>query len=79
MARKFQHSFIVCNCKQVSLGEILFAVKEKNAKTLSDLGKITDAGTSCKCCTCKKNDKGQEKKALYLDEILNKYNKRKNG
>lgn len=75
MARKFQNSFIVCNCNQVTLGEILFAVKEKNAKTLSDLGKITDAGTSCKFCTCKKNDKGEKKKPLYLDEILNKYNK----
>jgi NAD(P)H-nitrite reductase large subunit len=33
MARNFPHSFIVCDCKQVSLGEIIHAIKEKGAKT----------------------------------------------
>ena len=37
MARNFPHSFIVCDCKQVSLGEIIHAIKEKGAKTLEDL------------------------------------------
>ena len=37
MARNFPHSFIVCDCKQVSLGELIYAIKEKGAKTLEDL------------------------------------------
>ena len=45
MARNFHHSFEVCTCKRVTLGEIVYAIKEKNAKTLEDLGNLTDAGT----------------------------------
>ena len=45
MARNFPHSFIVCDCKQVSLGELIYAIKEKGAKTLEDLEDLTDAGS----------------------------------
>lgn len=75
MARKFHHSHIVCTCKQVTLGEILYAIKEKNAKTLEDLGEITDAGTCCKSCKNPQSDIGVEKMELYLEEILDKFNK----
>ena len=37
MARNFPHSYEVCTCKHVTLGEIIHAIKEKNAKTLDDL------------------------------------------
>ena len=73
MARNFQHSFEVCNCKHVTLGEIIHAIKENNAKTIEDLGRLTDAGTSCKCCQCKEKDIGSVKMELYLDEILKKF------
>ncbi len=73
MARNFSHSHIVCVCKQVSLGEILFAIKEKGAKNLDDLARLTDAGTSCGCCRKKEDDIGEQKMELYLDEILNKF------
>lgn len=73
MAKKFHHSFEVCKCRHVSLGEIMFAIKDKNAKTLKDLALLTDAGTSCKCCIKKDLDIGEEKKELYLTQILNKF------
>ncbi|WP_198304455.1 (2Fe-2S)-binding protein [Arcobacter vandammei] len=75
MARNFHHSYIVCECKQVSLGEIIFAIKEKGAKTLQDLATLTDAGSSCGCCRSAKDDIGEKKMELYLDEILRKFEK----
>ena len=56
MARKFHHSFEVCSCKQVTLGEIIHAIKEKGAKTLEDLENLTDAGSSCKSCKNEESD-----------------------
>ncbi|PRM90775.1 (2Fe-2S)-binding protein [Aliarcobacter cryaerophilus] len=75
MARNFPHSFIVCDCKQVSLGELIYAIKEKNAKTLDDLEDLTDAGSSCGCCKSSETDIGEQKMELHLDEILKKFNK----
>ena len=75
MARNFPHSYIVCNCKQVSLGELIYAIKEKSAKTLEDLEDLTDAGSSCGCCKSNEDDIGEQKMELYLDEIIKKFNK----
>lgn len=75
MARSFPHTFEVCTCKHVTLGELIYAIKEKDAKTLEDLGNITDAGTCCKSCRSSEEDLGVEKMELYLTEILNKFNK----
>lgn len=75
MSKIFPHSFIVCECKQVSLGEIIFAIKEKNAKTLEDIENITDAGGSCGSCRCVKDDIGVEKMQLYIEDILKKFEK----
>ncbi|NQY23706.1 MAG: (2Fe-2S)-binding protein [Campylobacteraceae bacterium] len=76
MAQKFLHSYIVCSCKNVSLSEILFAIKEKNAKNLKDIAFYTDAGSACGSCTCKEKDVGEKKMDLYLSQILDKYNKK---
>lgn len=73
MARKFQHSYEVCTCKHVTLGEIIHAVKEKGASDLDKIGELTDAGTCCKCCVSSETDIGSEKMELYLVEILNKF------
>ncbi|WP_228283433.1 (2Fe-2S)-binding protein [Arcobacter sp. FWKO B] len=62
----------VCKCKHVSLGEILYAIKEKNANTLEKLQNITDAGTACGSCVCENDDIGEEKLDLYLVDILKK-------
>ena len=75
MARNFPHSFEVCTCKHVTLGEIIHAIKEKDAKTLEDLERLTDAGSCCKSCKNPQSDIGVEKMELYLEEILNKFNK----
>ena len=75
MARNFPHSFIVCDCKQVSLGEVIFAIKAKGAKTLDNLEDLTDAGSSCGCCKSNEDDIGEQKMELYLDEIIKKFNK----
>ena len=75
MARNFPHSYIVCNCKQVSLGEVIFAIKEKGAKTLDNLEDLTDAGSSCGCCKSNEDDIGEQKMELYLDEFIKKFNK----
>lgn len=75
MAKSFPHSFEVCTCKHVTLGEIIYAIKEKGAKTLEDIGNITDAGTCCKSCKNSQSDIGVEKMGLYIETILNKFNK----
>jgi len=72
MAKKFHHSYEVCKCKHVTLGEIIHAIKERNATTIEKIGELTDAGTSCKCCQSPEKDIGSEKMELYLSQILNK-------
>lgn len=70
---KFHMSHEVCTCKKVSLGEIIHAIKEKGARTIEDIEKITDAGTACGCCKSEKDDFGDPKMELYLDQILKKF------
>ena len=77
MARNLQHSYEVCTCKHVTLGELIYAIKERDAKTLEDLGNLTDAGTCCKSCKNPQSDLGVEKMELYLEQILKKFNKEK--
>lgn len=75
MAKRFHHSYEVCNCKHVSLGEILHAIKENNANTIEEIGDKTDAGTCCGCCISEEKDFGEEKMELYLTTILDKFKK----
>jgi NAD(P)H-nitrite reductase large subunit len=69
----FQYSHIVCGCKHVTLGEIICSIKDNNAKTIEEIGNITDAGTACGCCKCEKDDFGDPKMDLYLEKILKKF------
>lgn len=77
MAKKFHHTHEVCSCKQVTLGEILHAIKENGAKNLEEIGEKTDAGTCCGCCVSSEKDFGEEKMELYLTTILDKLVKEK--
>lgn len=70
---EFHFSHKVCTCKQVSLGEIVHAIKENNAKTIEEIGDLTDAGTACGCCKCEADDFGDPKMELYIDQILKKF------
>lgn len=71
---KFHMSHMVCECKKVTLGEIIHAVKENGAKDLEEIKQLTDAGTACKCCTSKEKDFGDPKMELYITQILEKFN-----
>jgi len=71
--KSFKKSHIVCTCKQVTLGEILHAIKEQGASSLDDLEDFTEAGSCCGCCRCEEDDFGEEKMELYLSEILDKF------
>lgn len=68
----FEYSHVVCNCRHVTLGEIVCAIKDNNAQTIEDIGKITDAGTACGCCKSLEDDFGNPKIELHLAEILNR-------
>jgi bacterioferritin-associated ferredoxin len=76
---KFDYSFVVCGCNQVSLGEVVFAIEQQNANTIRQIGNITDAGSLCGCCQSKQKDFGQQKKKLYLETIIQKCVKSKNN
>ncbi len=71
MAKKFEHTYEVCFCKHVTLGEIVYAIEQKGADTIEKIGTITDAGTVCGCCKSKEDDYAL-KHILYLDQILKK-------
>ncbi len=70
---KFHYSYVVCECKKVTLGEIVHAIKEKGAKSIDDIGNLTDAGCACGCCKSSKDDFGDPKMKLYLEDIIKKF------
>jgi len=41
---------IVCNCMQITRGEIVKAILENNIKTIEELQEATEAGTVCGNC-----------------------------
>ncbi|MBI3873828.1 MAG: (2Fe-2S)-binding protein [Arcobacter sp.] len=69
----FHYSHKVCECKKVTLGEIIHSIKEQGAKSIEDISKLTDAGTACGCCKSLKDDFGDPKLQLYIQDILKKF------
>lgn len=43
-------SKIICKCKKVSEYEILFSIRNQNAKVWGDIQRITGASTGCGRC-----------------------------
>jgi len=41
---------IVCNCMQITKGEIIEAIKIGNLKTVDEVGEETEASTVCGSC-----------------------------
>jgi len=41
---------IVCNCMQITKGEIVEAIKAGKLKTVDEVGDETEAGTVCGSC-----------------------------
>jgi NAD(P)H-nitrite reductase large subunit len=70
---KFHYSYVVCECKKVTLGEIIYAIKEKGAKSIDDIAQFTDATTACGCCKSAKDDFGDPKMKLYVEDIIKKF------
>ncbi len=66
--KKFDLDHTVCECFDVTLGELLEAIKNGN-DTLEALMDETDAGTACGLCRSAEDDEGKERE-LHLDEIL---------
>lgn len=69
----FQYSYEVCNCRKVTLGEIIHSIQEQNADSIEKVGELTDAGTACGCCRCAADDFGDPKMKLYIEQIVNKF------
>ena len=53
---------IICNCMQITRGEIIDAIKKDGLKTVEAVGEETEAGTVCESC----HDDIQE----ILDEFI---------
>ena len=75
MIENFEKDYEVCNCRKVTLDNIVQALKNKNAKTLRDIQDITSAGTDCRHCIFPEGDFGKIKKKIYCKDILNEFNK----
>jgi len=45
-----ENNDIVCNCMQITKGEIVEAIKAGNLNTIEEVGDITEAGTVCGTC-----------------------------
>ncbi len=41
---------IICNCMEITRGEIIDAIKNNNLKTVDEVGDATEAGTVCGSC-----------------------------
>ncbi len=70
MIENFEKDYEVCNCKKVTLKEIIFAIEEKNANTLGAIQDTTSAGTDCRHCIFPEGDFGKVKKKIYCKQIL---------
>lgn len=71
----FEESYEICNCKRVTIKDIVDAVKSGEAKTLRDIQDVTTAGTECRHCVFPEGDFGRIKKKVYCKDILNELKK----
>lgn len=71
----FEESYEICNCKRVTIKDIVDAVKSGDAKTLRDIQDVTTAGTECRHCVFPEGDFGRIKKKVYCKDILNELKK----
>jgi len=66
----FDNSYEVCNCKKVTIQEIIDSIKNEEKKTLGKIQEVTDAGTECRHCIMSECDFGKIKKKIYCKDIL---------
>lgn len=76
----FESNYEVCNCKNVTVNDIITVFKNDNTVTLRDIQDITTAGTECRHCIFAEADFGKIKKKIYCKDILSELKKEiKNG
>lgn len=73
----FDNFYEVCNCKKVSIEQIIIALEDKEVPTLRDIQELTSAGTECRHCIFKEGDNGKMKKKIYCKDILSEIKKRR--
>lgn len=73
MIKGFSLEYEVCNCKNVSIHDILNSIKSENANTLGKIQEVTGAGSECRCCIFEEADSSKLKKKIYCKDILNYY------
>ncbi len=73
----FEDSYEVCNCKNVSIEQIILALKDKEEPTLRDIQDMTTAGTECRHCIFQECDNGKLKKKVYCKDILNEIKRKR--
>lgn len=76
---RFSLNYEVCKCRHVTLGEIVYAIKELKASSLEEITKLTDAGSVCGACISAKKDINEQKLELYIEDILKQLKVDKNG
>lgn len=75
MILSFDESYELCNCKKVTIQNIIDSFKKQDARTLRDIQNLTGAGTQCRFCIFEEGDFGKIKKSIYCKDILNELKK----
>ncbi len=68
MIEKFSDDFEVCECRGLSLKEIVDAIVEYDLESVGEIMDKTDAGTACGSCVSIKESGGDNE--LHLEDIL---------
>ncbi len=70
-----EDDYEVCNCKNVTIKNIIDSIDKNDIKSLGQLQTHTRAGTECRFCMFEEGDFGVVKKKVYCKDILNNYKK----
>ncbi len=71
----FEKDYEICNCKKITIENLVDVITNQNALTLSDIQDLTTAGTDCRFCVFPEGDFGKIKKKIYCKDILNSIKK----
>ena len=72
---KFPESYVVCTCRNVTLGEIVHAITEQGAKDVEAIEWFTDAGSVCGRCNSPDDDNPACPMDLHLSDVLKRFTK----
>ena len=73
MLSSLAFDYEVCNCKKITINDILDVITTKEANTLGKIQELTGVGTECRCCMFEEADNSKLKKKIYCKDILNNY------